>query len=64
MDFDHKNPLNKTFNISEKMGRSLNHLLDEIAKCDIVCSNCHRVRTWDKKYKNRKNNMSTKKRIT
>jgi hypothetical protein len=46
MDFDHRNPDEKSFAISHK--RSLAHREDviaEIAKCDVVCSNCHRVRT-------------------
>ena len=21
-------------------------ILEEIAKCDLVCANCHRIRTW------------------
>lgn len=24
----------------------LQELIDEMAKCDLVCANCHRVRTW------------------
>ncbi len=24
-------------------------ILDEAAKCDIVCANCHRVRTYDRR---------------
>ena len=44
MDFDHRK--NKCFNVSQAM-RNTGWLktLEEIAKCDIVCANCHRIRT-------------------
>lgn len=47
MDFDHL--VGKEFNIS-KMVRvlGLNKLLNEIAKCEIVCANCHRERTYQR----------------
>lgn len=32
-------------------GWSAQRLLDEIAKCDVVCSNCHRIRTHERKLK-------------
>jgi len=44
MDFDHRE--NKNFTISEKLTQlSLSSIKREISKCDIVCSNCHRIRT-------------------
>lgn len=44
MDFDHRPGEIKLFTIAaRKMGREA--LLAEIAKCDVVCSNCHRLRT-------------------
>lgn len=48
MDFDHRE--NKSFNISMrvKTGLSFNRILEEIAKCDLVCSNCHRERTYQR----------------
>jgi hypothetical protein len=47
MDFDHRNPEEKSFNISRLgMITSEKRLREEIAKCDVVCSNCHRIRTW------------------
>lgn len=49
MDFDHLE--NKSFNISalvRERGCSMQALLDEIAKCEIVCSNCHRTRTHNR----------------
>jgi hypothetical protein len=27
---------------------SVNNLLKELEKCDVVCSNCHRLRTWSR----------------
>ena len=49
MDFDHLG--NKEFTISGKgtTGYSPEKLLTEIAKCDVVCSNCHRTRTHNRK---------------
>jgi hypothetical protein len=47
MDFDHRDPTEKSFQITT--GRALlasrPRLLAEVAKCDIVCANCHRLRT-------------------
>jgi hypothetical protein len=46
MDFDHVSG-EKHDNVSSLMHRhkSLRRVLDEISKCELVCSNCHRVRT-------------------
>lgn len=44
MDFDHLS--NKEFNISDNYHKNLDDLLTEIAKCDVICSNCHRIRTF------------------
>jgi hypothetical protein len=46
LDFDHvpeRGP--KLFNIGTS-DVSIKRLEAEIAKCDIVCANCHRIRTW------------------
>jgi len=46
MDFDHRDPSTKSFALSGKCQlKSEETLLCEVAKCDIVCANCHRVRT-------------------
>ena len=44
MDFDHKGS-EKKFQISNRYVGSLSKLLAEIGKCDVVCANCHRIRT-------------------
>lgn len=47
LDFDHRDPTTKEFNIAMHVRQvSRQRLLDEIAKCDIVCANCHRIRTF------------------
>lgn len=44
LEFDHLR--DKKFSISEGMqGRRWQDVLDEIAKCEVVCANCHRRRT-------------------
>lgn len=47
MDFDHRDPSKKSCNVSSmaKLG-SKRRILEEAAKCDLVCANCHRVRTY------------------
>lgn len=48
MDFDHRPGTLKLFNIGSELSNmsSFEVLKNEIAKCDIVCSNCHRHRTY------------------
>ena len=44
MEFDHVRG-EKRFNVSAAPTFSLDALLAEAAKCEIVCSNCHQART-------------------
>lgn len=44
MDFDHIQG-EKKFNISAALLKGISDLEQEIAKCEIVCANCHRIRT-------------------
>jgi hypothetical protein len=50
MDFDHLNPDEKSFTIGRAVAKGLNKeiVIQEIKKCDVVCSNCHRQRTYSK----------------
>lgn len=47
MDFDHLG--DKEFTIARHGGsKSLDTVKAEIEKCEIVCANCHRQRTWER----------------
>ena len=48
MDFDHRDPVQKTMEVSAMVGKrmSKDRILTEIAKCDLICANCHRDRTY------------------
>jgi hypothetical protein len=46
MHFDHRDPTKKKMAVSLFAGaRNVPKMLAEIAKCDLVCANCHAVRT-------------------
>jgi hypothetical protein len=51
MDFDHRPGEVKVFVISQftKSHKSQKAVKAEIAKCDVVCANCHRIRTHKRK---------------
>ncbi len=46
MQWDHRDPATKAFPVSKMSNRSVPVILAEIAKCDLVCANCHLIRTW------------------
>ena len=48
LEFDHTDPKQKKFNIGDaaKRGFALQTVLDEIAKCEVRCANCHRRKTY------------------
>lgn len=46
LDFDHLPGFEKRFRIATMAAGNSRELIDaEIAKCDVVCANCHRIRT-------------------
>lgn len=47
LDFDHVRG-DKLFDLSKAVGRSRDNIEAEVAKCDIVCANCHRIRTYER----------------
>lgn len=46
MDFDHLDPKQKTNIVRYFRNFSIERMKQEIAKCELVCANCHRVRTY------------------
>jgi hypothetical protein len=46
-DFHHLDPSEKDFSIGQKSFRSFEDLKEELDKCVMLCSNCHRIRHWD-----------------
>lgn len=46
MDLDHLDPSLKLGSVGEMARRGLHKTREEIAKCEAVCANCHRERTY------------------
>ena len=49
LDFHHRNPETKKFRIGDGRNYSWKMVLEEIVKCDVLCSNCHRILEHDKR---------------
>lgn len=49
LDFDHIDRETKSFNVGDGMrrGYSLDKIKNEMAKCRVLCANCHRIKTWE-----------------
>lgn len=50
MDFDHRPGTTKVKDLSQMTGYHEDTIRKEAAKCDVVCSNCHRVRTYNRRH--------------
>lgn len=44
LDFDHVHGV-KTGNIAHLWGSAWDRIWSEVNKCEVVCANCHRIRT-------------------
>jgi len=44
--FHHRNPDEKLFNLGRQMLRNIDVLRVEAKKCDMICANCHVLRTY------------------
>jgi hypothetical protein len=49
LDFDHLPGTDKKFELALGHSRSVAAIKRELAKCECVCANCHRVRTFNRK---------------
>ena len=49
LEFHHTDPAEKEFDVSQAAisGWGKETLLAEIAKCCVLCANCHRIETWE-----------------
>ena len=51
MQFDHVGFDQKIANVNVLLSSSsLQSALDEIKKCELVCANCHAIRTWKRQH--------------
>jgi hypothetical protein len=50
MEFDHRDPETKQAAVANLVSKGCPdaRLLEEISKCDVVCANCHRMRTYQR----------------
>jgi hypothetical protein len=48
MDFDHRPSETKCRELNKSHLFGVRKAAAEIAKCDVVCANCHRIRTWQR----------------
>ncbi len=46
LEFHHVDPEHKDFQINKRWSMSKENLLEEIDKCVLLCSNCHRETHW------------------
>lgn len=47
LDFDHIDASTKICDVARMTTRNLDKIQKEIAKCQVLCANCHRIKTND-----------------
>ena len=50
LTFDHLNPEEKSFPLGDPKCRSWQKIIDEVAKCRVLCANCHNIFTYDSNF--------------
>jgi hypothetical protein len=51
LDFDHLDPSTKVRDIAKMHTTNIKNLMKEIEKCQVLCANCHRIKTYNQKAK-------------
>jgi hypothetical protein len=51
LDFHHRDPKQKHFTIGRKPNASRRKMRKEMAKCNVLCANCHRIVEYEKRRK-------------
>jgi len=65
LQFDHIKPEDKEFTISSLLTCAMDKLLKEIAKCRVLCANCHSVHSWQEQHwKSKKDKTNPRVEIT
>jgi len=47
LDFDHLDPASKIDGVARMSTRNIEKIKEEILKCQVLCANCHRIKTHD-----------------
>lgn len=59
LQFDHIDPKEKSFTISQLLTCAMDKLLIELEKCRVLCANCHSIHSWQEQHWKSKENLST-----
>ena len=51
LHFHHHDPTTKEFDLGAALGKSKKRILAEIAKCRVLCANCHQKQHWEERRK-------------
>ena len=49
LEFDHREGTEKLFNVSWRTAHNAEKVWAEVEKCDVVCANCHQIRTHERR---------------
>ena len=47
LDLDHRDPTEKTNNVGDMYSYTIERVLAELDKCDVLCAICHRIKTFE-----------------
>lgn len=60
MQWHHRDPLDKVADVSRLGSYSKKRILAEIAKCDLMCANCHAVETYTQQLEQAQSTLANK----